>query len=75
VSVSDEGDGFPENFDPAASAGLGLKIVSSMAGHDLASSIEVDRSVPFARIAAKMALKEPAVTPADPARGGSQSAQ
>ena len=59
VSVSDEGAGFPAGFDPAASAGLGLKIVSSMAGADPGSAIAVDRSVLFSRIVARMALKAP----------------
>src|SRR5581483_5023254 len=31
IVVSDEGTGFPSEFNPNASAGLGLKIVSSLA--------------------------------------------
>ncbi|MBL6654223.1 MAG: hypothetical protein ISP49_21695 [Reyranella sp.] len=57
IAVSDEGAGFPARFDAAESAGLGLKIVSSMAGHDQEPAILVDRSVPFSRIVARMAVK------------------
>lgn len=57
ISVSDQGHGFPANFDPATSLGLGLKIVTSMAGGDPTSAVFVDRSVPFSRIVARMALK------------------
>ena len=57
ISVSDQGPGFPDSFDPAKSLGLGLKIVTSMAGGDPASAAYVDRSVPFSRIVAKMTLK------------------
>jgi two-component sensor histidine kinase len=60
VSVSDEGAGFPASFDPAAAAGLGLKIVASMASHGPDAALVVDRSVPFARIQVRMALKAPA---------------
>lgn len=56
ISVSDEGHGFPADFDPARSLGLGLKIVTSMAGGD-STSVSVDRSVPFSRIVARMDLK------------------
>ena len=56
ISVSDEGPGFPAGFDAAASAGLGLKIVTSMAGHLPGRALVVDRSVPFARIQVRMAL-------------------
>jgi two-component sensor histidine kinase len=31
LSVCDEGDGVPENFDPAASQGLGMKVVALLA--------------------------------------------
>lgn len=60
ISVSDEGGGFPAGFDPTASLGLGFKIVTSMTGGDSASAVAVDRSVPFSRIVARMALKTPA---------------
>jgi two-component sensor histidine kinase len=32
LSVCDEGPGLPENFDPAASTGLGMKLVQSLIG-------------------------------------------
>jgi two-component sensor histidine kinase len=57
IVVSDEGAGFPASFDPAARDGLGLKIVSAMAGSARGAAIAVDRSVPFSRVAVRMALK------------------
>jgi two-component sensor histidine kinase len=57
IVVSDEGAGFPASFDPAARDGLGLKIVSAMAGPARGAAIAVDRSVPFSRVVVKMALK------------------
>jgi two-component sensor histidine kinase len=57
IVVSDEGAGFPASFDPAARDGLGLKIVSAMAGPARGAAIVVDRSVPFSRVAVRMALK------------------
>jgi hypothetical protein len=49
--------GFPASFDPAARDGLGLKIVSAMAGPAAGAAIAVDRSVPFGRVVVTMALK------------------
>jgi two-component sensor histidine kinase len=57
IVVSDEGTGIPASFDPAARDGLGLKIVSAMAGPARGAAIEVDRSVPFSRVVVTMALK------------------
>jgi two-component system, sensor histidine kinase PdtaS len=57
IVVSDEGPGFPKSFDSTAREGLGLKIVSAMAGPARGAAIEVDRSVPFSRIVVTMALK------------------
>jgi two-component sensor histidine kinase len=51
IVVSDEGDGFPEDFDPAASAGLGMRLISALAKHPSGQAIRIDRSVPFGRIA------------------------
>lgn len=59
ISVSDQGLGFPPGFDPAASAGLGFKIVMSMAGRGPGSAVAVDRAAPFSRIVARMALRGP----------------
>jgi two-component sensor histidine kinase len=56
IAVSDEGPSFPPTFDPATGGGLGLKIVSSLAGPAGAEAIAVDRSVPFGRIVVRMAL-------------------
>lgn len=57
IVVSDEGAGFPPSFDPTARDGLGLKIVSAMAGPARGTAIEVDRSAPVSRIVVTMALK------------------
>ena len=54
VSVADEGPGFPAGFDPAASVGLGLRIVSSLAGAGQGAAIAVDRSVPSGRIVVRV---------------------
>jgi two-component sensor histidine kinase len=56
IAVSDEGPSFPLTFDPATGGGLGLKIVSSLAGPAGAEAIAVDRSVAFGRIVVRMAL-------------------
>jgi two-component sensor histidine kinase len=56
VSVSDEGPGYPADFDAATNSGLGLKIVSWLAGQPQNAAIAVDRSVPFSRILVRMAL-------------------
>ncbi len=57
IAVADEGRGFPENFDPATSKGLGLKIVSTQARPPSGAAISVDRSVPFARLIVRMAVR------------------
>ncbi|HLG44756.1 MAG TPA: histidine kinase dimerization/phosphoacceptor domain -containing protein [Reyranella sp.] len=56
IAVSDEGAGFPADFDPNAARGLGLKIVSSLANSDEGDAIVIDRSVPFGRILVTMKL-------------------
>jgi two-component sensor histidine kinase len=50
ISVSDEGPGFPLDYDPAASRGLGMRLVTSLAKAPKGCAIRVDRSVPFGRI-------------------------
>jgi two-component sensor histidine kinase len=59
VSVSDEGGGFPPDFEPAASLGLGFRIISSLASPLRGPAIRVDRTVPFSRIVVNMALPAP----------------
>jgi two-component sensor histidine kinase len=54
VVVSDDGGGFPAGFDPAASHGLGMRLVKALCKPG--GGIEVDRSVPFARVVARLAL-------------------
>ncbi len=50
VSVSDEGDGFPADFDPKASRGLGMRMVAALARSADGDAVQIDRSVPFGRI-------------------------
>ncbi len=50
ISVSDEGPGFPPDYDPAASRGLGMRLVTSLAKAPKGQAIRVDRSVPFGRM-------------------------
>jgi two-component sensor histidine kinase len=50
LSVSDEGKGFPKDFDPATPHGLGMRLVAALAKGPGAEAIRVDRSVPFGRI-------------------------
>ncbi len=56
ISVSDEGNGFPADYDPAASRGLGMRLVSSLAKAANGHAIRVDRSVPFGRIVVETAF-------------------
>lgn len=56
VAVSDEGGGFPAEFDPAASRGLGMRMVVALAKSPEDDAIQVDRSVPFGRITVRMAF-------------------
>jgi two-component sensor histidine kinase len=56
IAVSDEGMGFPSEFNPNAAAGLGLKIVSSLAKRDQGDAIVIDQSVPFSRVLVTMML-------------------
>lgn len=58
IAVEDEGPGFPQDFSPLRTSGLGMRIVSALskAGRD---AIRVDRSVPHARIVARLLLEGP----------------
>ena len=56
IAVSDEGSGFPASFNPAASRGLGMRIVATLAKRSDGEAVAVDRSVPFGRIVVKMAV-------------------
>lgn len=56
IAVSDEGPGFPAGFNPAASRGLGMRIVATLAKRSDGEAVAVDRSVPFGRIVVKMAV-------------------
>ncbi len=50
ISVSDEGAGFPTDFEPTAKRGLGMRIVGLLAKAPEGDAIQVDRSVVFGRI-------------------------
>lgn len=60
VSVADEGEGFPAGFDPAASHGLGMRLVAALARAPEGSAVRIDRSVRFGRIVVRLALGEDA---------------
>ena len=42
LSISDDGPGLPEGFDPIASHGLGMKLVSALVGQ-IAGRLQIDR--------------------------------
>ena len=50
ISVSDEGDGFPADFDPMDRRGLGMRMVGLLAKATKGEAITVDRSVGFGRV-------------------------
>ncbi len=52
--VSDSGDGFPADFDPMASRGLGMRVVAALAKSGDGTAMRVDRSVPFGRISVRL---------------------
>lgn len=54
VAVSDDGGGFPAGFDPTSSRGLGMRLVTALCKPG--GGIEVDRSVPYGRVVARLAL-------------------
>jgi two-component sensor histidine kinase len=61
LSVSDDGPGFPEGFDPKKSKGLGMKIVSSLVNQIHGQSLFVpNRLGGGARFTVLFALNEPA---------------
>lgn len=56
VVVSDEGPGFPSDFDPMVGRGLGMRLIAALAKASDGNAIEIDRSVPFGRIAVRITL-------------------
>ncbi len=54
ILVEDEGGGFPADFDPALSTSLGMRLVTALARTP--DAIEIDRSVPFCRVTARVAF-------------------
>jgi two-component sensor histidine kinase len=56
IAVADEGDGFPEGFDPAARKGLGMRVIAALSKLPKRDAIFVDRSVTHARLIVKTAF-------------------
>jgi len=56
VSVEDEGPGFPPEFDPRRSDGLGMRMVVALAKGDPDLAVVVDRSAPHGRVVATLKL-------------------
>ena len=50
ITVSDQGDGFPERFDAASGKGLGMRLVKALAKSPSGEAVRIDRSAPGARI-------------------------
>ena len=50
IAVSDDGGGFPPDFDPATSRGLGMRLVVALARSAGADVVGVDRLVNYGRI-------------------------
>jgi two-component sensor histidine kinase/PAS domain-containing protein len=49
VAVQDGGSGFPDDFDPARSRGLGMRVATALA-RQLGGALAVDRAVPGGRV-------------------------
>ncbi|MBD0272461.1 MAG: GAF domain-containing protein [Acetobacteraceae bacterium] len=62
IAVEDEGPGPPPGFDPAASTGLGMRILRAL----LRGGIELDRSAPHARFVARLPSGRAAADPGAP---------
>ena len=56
VGVEDEGPGFPPEFDPRKSDGLGMRLVVALAKGDPSQAVVIDRSVPHGRVVATLKL-------------------
>ena len=54
IAVEDEGPGFLDTFDPALSTSLGMRLVTALARAP--NPIDIDRSVPFARVTVRVAF-------------------
>jgi two-component sensor histidine kinase len=56
IAVADEGAGFPEDFDPTARTGLGMRVVAALSKLPSGESLVVDRSVKHARLIVRTAF-------------------
>jgi two-component sensor histidine kinase len=54
VVVSDDGDGFPADFDPIAGRGLGMRVVAALAKSADGTAMCVDHSAPHGRISVRL---------------------
>ena len=54
IAVEDEGQGFPADFDPVRSRGLGMRLLLTLARKP--DGVRVDRGVPWGRIVVEMPL-------------------
>ena len=50
IAISDDGGGFPPDFDPATSRGLGMRLIVALARNTGGDVVGVDRSVCYGRI-------------------------
>lgn len=55
ITVSDEGDGFPDSYPKASGSGLGMRLVKSYSGYGK-EAVSVDRSVPASTIHVRFKL-------------------
>jgi len=56
VIVEDEGPGFPPDFEPRLSDGLGMRLVVALAKGNPDQAVVIDRSVPHGRVVATLRL-------------------
>ncbi len=56
VSVEDEGNGFPDGFDPTSRTGLGMRVVAALAKMAPGEAVRVDRSVPHGKLTVRMSF-------------------
>jgi two-component sensor histidine kinase len=54
VAVSDEGPGFPADFDPTVVRGLGMRLIATLAKSTYEDAVQIDRSVPHGRIVVRL---------------------
>ena len=73
LSVADQGDGLPEDFDPARCGGLGMKLVQGLI-RTLAARLEIERGSPGARFTVLLPVSVPHRRGAEALGGGGGNA-